>query len=236
MSSERVDRERPDSPDAVRLVAEMQAYHDTLPYPPESKHAWTVDQLLRQGVEFFVMRTGDVPVGCGGVLFVGTEYAEVKRMFVRPEFRGKGWGQRMLTRLAAHAHARGVPLLRLETGIHQPDAVRLYERFGFTRTPPFGPYKPDPNSIFFERRIAGHKQNIHLFAAARDTVGSPTISVELPEGSTVADLRVAAARQFPALAPVLAKCAVAVNQEYVEDSVPISPADELAVVPPVSGG
>jgi molybdopterin synthase catalytic subunit len=77
---------------------------------------------------------------------------------------------------------------------------------------------------------------VHLFAAARDLVGRPTASVELPAGATVADLRTGLSNRFPALAPLLARSAVAVNQEYAEDSAMLSPGDELAVIPPVSGG
>jgi molybdopterin synthase catalytic subunit len=77
---------------------------------------------------------------------------------------------------------------------------------------------------------------VHLFAAARDLVGSPTASVDLPAGATVAVLRATLSTRFPALAPLLARSAVAVNQEYAEDPVVLSPGDELAVIPPVSGG
>jgi hypothetical protein len=44
-------------------------------------------------------------------------------------------------------------VLRLETGIHQSEAIGLYERFGFQRIPPFGDYQEDPLSIFFEKHL-----------------------------------------------------------------------------------
>ena len=56
--------------------------------------------------------------------------------------------------LAEYARERGVRLLRLETGIHQKEAIRLYEGSGFRRISPFGEYKEDPLSLFFEKRIA----------------------------------------------------------------------------------
>jgi ribosomal protein S18 acetylase RimI-like enzyme len=46
-----------------------------------------------------------------------------------------------------------VPLLRLETGIYQTEAIGLYEGFGFERTGPFGEYREDPLSLFYEKRI-----------------------------------------------------------------------------------
>jgi ribosomal protein S18 acetylase RimI-like enzyme len=74
-------------------------------------------------------------------------------MYVRPSYRGLGFGRRILDRLAEHARSRGIGLLRLETGIHQRDAIALYERFGFRRIGPFGPYVDDPLSRYFELRL-----------------------------------------------------------------------------------
>ena|SRR5438046_2130566 len=85
---------------------------------------------------------------------LGGEYAEIKRMYVRPGFRGQGLGRLMLGHLAAHIRQRGILLLRLETGIYQSDAIGLYERFGFRRVGPFGAYRDDLLSVFYEMRIA----------------------------------------------------------------------------------
>ena len=144
--------ERPDTPDATALIDELES-HLASRYPAESRHGSNVEKLIREGVVFFVARIGTTPVGCGGVQLYGREYGELKRMFVRPSFRGRGLGRQMLEQLAAHAAAHGVALLRLETGVHQTEAVRLYERFGFRRRPPFPPYREDPLSVFFEKRL-----------------------------------------------------------------------------------
>lgn len=77
---------------------------------------------------------------------------------------------------------------------------------------------------------------ILLFAAARDRVGTDALAVELPSGATVADLRAALADRCPALAPLLARSAVAVNHDYAADSRRLQPGDEVALIPPVSGG
>jgi len=74
-------------------------------------------------------------------------------MHVRPQFRGLGSGKLMLDQLADYARRQGVGLLRPETGIHQHAAIRLYERAGFQSIPPFGEYKDDPLSRFYEKRI-----------------------------------------------------------------------------------
>ena len=144
--------ERPDSPDAIALITELEAHLEPL-YPAESRHGFSVEQLIEQGVAFFVLRENNTPAGCGGIQLFGTAYGELKRMYVRQQFRGLGFGKLLLNHLADYARAQGVGLLRLETGIHQAAAIRLYERTGFQRIPPFGEYKEDPLSLFFEKSI-----------------------------------------------------------------------------------
>ncbi len=144
--------ERPDTADAQLLIAELEAQLDPL-YPRESRHGLTVAQLMTEDVAFFVLRWNGAPASCGGVKLYGADYGEVKRMYVRPQFRGLGLSKLMLNHLADYARARGVDLLRLETGIHQTEAIGLYERMGFHRIPPFGAYTDDPLSLFFEKRL-----------------------------------------------------------------------------------
>ena len=145
--------ERPDSPDAQTLIEELESHLASL-YPSESRHGYSVDKLLREGVAFFIVREDGVPVGCGGVQLYGTDYGELKRMYVRPQFRGRGLGKTVLNHLTDYARERGVGILRLETGIYQKEAIALYESSGFRRVPPFGEYKEDPLSVFYEKRIA----------------------------------------------------------------------------------
>jgi GNAT superfamily N-acetyltransferase len=148
-----ISAERPDTKDALMLLQELDEQLNAMPYPQESRHAFSVERLLRDAVAFFVSRTDGEPVACGGVKLFGTEYGEVKRMYVRPVFRGRGFAKGILNQLADHARQHGVSLLRLETGIHQEDAIGLYERYGFERRGPFGEYKEDPMSVYFEKRI-----------------------------------------------------------------------------------
>jgi len=124
-----------------------------------------VDQLLRDGVAFFVARADGHAAGCGGVLLVGPEYAEAKRMYVRPAFRGRGVGRRMLDHLVTHAQRRGLRVVRLETGIHQREAIALYERYGFRRIPPFGAYRDDPVSLCYEMRLPRERRSLPVTPA-----------------------------------------------------------------------
>lgn len=148
-----ITAERPDTPDAKLLIHELQTHLESF-YPPESRHGFSVEKLIVENVAFFVLRADGQPAGCGGVKLVGRDYGELKRMYVRPQFRGSGFGQNILDHLAGHARAHGVTLLRLETGIHQQAAIRLYEKAGFRRIPPFGPYTNDPLSLCYEKQLA----------------------------------------------------------------------------------
>jgi len=144
--------ERPDTIDAITLITELEAHLEPL-YPAASRHGFSIDKLVAENVPFFILRYEGTVVGCGGVKLFGAEYGEIKRMYVRPQFRGLGFAKLILDHLAAYARKHGVFLLRLETGIHQLEAIGLYERMGFERIPPFGAYKPDPLSIFYEKHI-----------------------------------------------------------------------------------
>ena len=74
-------------------------------------------------------------------------------MYVRPKFRGLGFARQLLSQLEQTAQAYRVEILRLETGIYQTEAIQLYERTGFYRIGPFGEYRDDPLSIYFEKRL-----------------------------------------------------------------------------------
>ena len=145
--------ERPDTADAILLITELEAHLEQF-YPSESRHGFSVEKLLAEEVAFFVLRASGEPASCGGVKLFGSDYGEIKRMYVRPEFRGQGFGKRMLRHLADYAQARGIDLLRLETGIYQREAIALYESIGFRRIPPFGSYTDDPLSLCYELRLA----------------------------------------------------------------------------------
>lgn len=147
-----IEEVRPDSEAAAQLINELDAYLETLPYPQESRHAYSIDKLLREGVFIFLTSVDGRPAACGGIKLF-PEYGEVKRMYVRPAFRGLGLGKGMLDHLANYSREQQRTILRLETGIYQVEAIGLYERYGFRRRTPFGEYKTDPMSIYYEKKI-----------------------------------------------------------------------------------
>jgi molybdopterin converting factor subunit 1 len=82
----------------------------------------------------------------------------------------------------------------------------------------------------------GGKLVVKLFATLREKAGAGQVTVELPDGATVAALQARLAADFPALAGSLASCVVAVNQAFASAETPLRAGDEIALFPPVSGG
>lgn len=149
----RIDAENPDQPEVLALLAASDAYMASL-YPAESNHLLDVAALQRPEVTFLVARLEGRALGCGALVDSGEGWAEIKRMFVSREARGLKLGRRLLGELEAVAVRRGVRLLRLETGAQQPEALALYRSAGFVEIGPFGSYRPDPLSLFMEKRVA----------------------------------------------------------------------------------
>jgi MoaE-MoaD fusion protein len=77
---------------------------------------------------------------------------------------------------------------------------------------------------------------VELFAGLREIARQPRIQLELPEPSTLADVRRLLVERVPEAASLLTKSAIAVNECYADENVSLRPGDRVAVLPPVSGG
>ncbi len=117
---------------------------------PGSAHALDLTQLKAPEIDFWTLWEGDRPVGVAALKHLGGDEGEVKSMFVDDSQRGRGAGSRLLTHIIASARAAGLTRLSLETGSwdYFRPAWALYARHGFVDCPPFGDYRPDPNSRF----------------------------------------------------------------------------------------
>lgn len=141
----------------VRLAAFLHAHLDDLAptTPPESRHALDLDGLRAPGVRLWVALDGDDLVGTAGLAPVGPGHEEVKSMRTHPEWRGRGVARHLLAWVMDDARRRGISRLSLETGSMDffAPARALYAASGFTSCPPFGAYRPDPNSTFMSRVV-----------------------------------------------------------------------------------
>ncbi|SFR53510.1 Acetyltransferase (GNAT) family protein [Robiginitalea myxolifaciens] len=92
-------------------------------------------------------------VGCGALKVFDPNAVEIKRMFTDPEYRGKGIAAGVLKELELWAAADGFTRMVLETGLRNPEAIGLYEKYGYRRIPNFEPYVGVANSVCFEKRL-----------------------------------------------------------------------------------
>jgi putative acetyltransferase len=142
------------SPEVCDLIGEL---NDVLgaAYESHQRHGLSIERLFEPNVRFFLVRLDGLAVGCGGVATFD-DYAEVKRMYTRPTARGRGVAKTLLRKIEDEARRANKSVLRLETGIHQQEAIGLYERMGFRPRGPFGQYAAMPSrnietSLFFEK-------------------------------------------------------------------------------------
>jgi putative acetyltransferase len=142
----------PAQPEVRKLIEELDAFLVDL-YPPESNHLLPIDALRQANVTFLTARIRDRVVGCGALVNHDGEYGELKRMFVRPEFRGLQIGRQILDELESRARASELRLIRLETGVSQHNALTLYESAGYRRICPFGMYHEDPLCVYLEKQL-----------------------------------------------------------------------------------
>ena len=145
--------EPPDQREVLRMIEALDAQMTAL-YPPESNHLLDIAALSDPAVVFLVVRDDRQAIGCGALLRDPRGWGEMKRMYVRPEYRGRGIGKRLLAELEGIAREVRLPVLRLETGIHNVDATALYRSAGFLECEAFGDYHPDPLSVFMEKRVS----------------------------------------------------------------------------------
>ncbi|GAA3450456.1 hypothetical protein GCM10018962_22890 [Dactylosporangium matsuzakiense] len=102
----------------------------------------------------FVLATVDgVGAGCAAIQPLDDQTVEVKRMYVRPAYRGNGLARRMLAALEDLAAGSHYLFIRLETGARQPESIRLYESAGYRPIPPYGPYVHSPLSLCYEKLV-----------------------------------------------------------------------------------
>ncbi len=80
------------------------------------------------------------------------------------------------------------------------------------------------------------KIQLLLFASCRDAIGAKELIVELAEGTTAAGLKDELVSRYPKLLPLKEKLLVAANTEYIEGGTVLRDGDEIALIPPVSGG
>ena len=147
-----------DDPALVRLMAAMSAELIAL-------YGWeptTVPAALGPDARYLLARSDGQTLGCCAVRPVcpveDGEW-ELKRMFVDPAARGAGVASGLLEQAEQAVRRFGGDRMRLETGVEQPAAIRLYERSGYRRITNYPPYTQDPVVVCFRKSLTTRGQD-----------------------------------------------------------------------------
>lgn len=141
-----------DGTDAAVLIEEVQQEY-VARYGGRDETPVTNGEFAPPGGAFLVLTVDEAPVGCGGLRRHSDEAAEIKRMYVRSDHRGRGIGRRLLDALEQRAAELGYDRIVLETGTPQPEALRLYAGAGYAPIPPYGHYRCSPQSRCFGKQL-----------------------------------------------------------------------------------
>jgi GNAT superfamily N-acetyltransferase len=139
--------------EAAELVAELDA-DLTVRYGGDGDpvHA-PAQEFDGPGGQMLLASLAGEAVGCAGVRRIDDATAELKRMYVRPQARGRGIAKQLLAACEREARALGYGQLWLETGTMQPEAVTLYLTSGYEPIPAFGQYAGQSLSIHLGRAL-----------------------------------------------------------------------------------
>ena len=105
------------------------------------------------GGAFVIAWLDNQPAGCGALRPLEPGIGEIKRMYVEPDFRRRGVARKILEELEAVAREKNYRLLRLETGVLQPEAIGLYEVCGYRLIPCYSGYEVDSLSVWYEKEL-----------------------------------------------------------------------------------
>ncbi|KXK63526.1 GNAT family N-acetyltransferase [Micromonospora fluostatini] len=109
--------------------------------------------VTRDDIDYLVFVVAGRAVACGGIQELDRTTGELKRMYVRPAFRGRGVGRQLLVALEELAFQRGYQTVCLETGTYLPAAIGLYTSSGYESIPVYGEYVDNPYSVCFAKRL-----------------------------------------------------------------------------------
>ncbi|OBX24906.1 acetyltransferase (GNAT) family protein [Gelidibacter algens] len=144
-------RTNPSQNDFIDLVRELDA---DLKIRDGDDHSF-YDQFNKiQNLKYcLVAYEHKVAVGCGAIKPFDAQTMEVKRMFVLPDYRGKGIAAKVLKELEIWAKELDFSACVLETGVKQPEAIALYKKCGYQITDSYGQYMGIDNSICFNKNL-----------------------------------------------------------------------------------
>lgn len=123
-------------------------------YPAQEVHGINFEDPKTNEIVFVVAYLKGTPVGCGAIRPLDHESTELKRFFVERAYRQMGIAARILTFVEERARILDFKVIKLETGIEQPEAIKFYKKHGYEEIEKFGEYKDCEMSLCYEKRLA----------------------------------------------------------------------------------
>lgn len=139
------------NPDFARLVGELDA--DLWRRYPSQQSQYDQHNIIAPIETALVGYIDREPVTCGCFKVVDPETVEIKRMYVRPDYRRRGYSTQLITELELWAKEQGYSYARLECGTAQPEALALYSKLGYEVSEKFGPYVNFETSVCFRKAL-----------------------------------------------------------------------------------
>lgn len=148
------------NPDYIQLVSELDNY---LAEKDGNDHAFYAQYNKSDSIRHVVLAyINNTPAGCGAFKEYENGVVEIKRMYVKPEFRNKGIAQTVLKELEIWAADSGYFKAILETGKRQAEAVNLYLKSGYEIIPNYGQYENVDNSVCMQKLLNAQSENIYV--------------------------------------------------------------------------
>ena len=123
--------------------------------PAGSTHVLDIDGLKNPSIKFWSLWENEKLMGCGALKFLNESHGEFKSIRVADQYRGKGYGKKIISHLIAEAKELKIKKISIETGSGEffKSARRLFKNFGFEKCEPFSHYKTDTNSCYMSLEI-----------------------------------------------------------------------------------
>lgn len=144
-------RTTPDNPNFIQLIALLDK---DIQHRDGDQHVFFAQFNKTDNIKNAIVVYNDqIAVGCGAFKFYKEDIAEIKRMFVIPESRGKNIATKVLSELESWAKELSFSNCILETGKKFPEAIALYKKNGYSITANYGQYENIEDSICFQKTL-----------------------------------------------------------------------------------
>ena len=141
------------NPDFVELCHELDIFLNELVGGEENRAEYILYNQLDDIHNVILAYDNNTPIGCAAFKKYNNECAEVKRVFLKQEYRGRSISKKLMAQLENVAKEKGYRYLILESGAPLVAAMSLYKKIGYVTIPNYGPYADMPDSICMKKEL-----------------------------------------------------------------------------------